>query len=359
MMQMKQRTIYTSTIQVMKTQEFYQLYEKLGKMGIRPVVTKGIICRSLYPNPDSRPSNDEDLWIPKQDAKKTHEALLACGMHLLEDVNVEQAREIPYGRENSSFFVELHTDLFEPDSDAYGDWNFIFKDSMERTVDVTIEGHSLRTMEVTDHLLYLIFHALKHFLHSGVGIRQICDIAVFANHYGTKIDWERLLSSCRKVNGEKFAAAVFKIGEKYLNFDPKQAAYPGKWQDIQVDEEHLLEDLLGAGVYGNSSMSRIHSSNITLSAVSDDKSASHSDGAAHSGVGKNGLIRSLFPPADTMKDRYPYLQEKPYLLPKAWLNRIITYRRETKAGGNNSAVESLKIGKERVQLLREYGIIKK
>lgn len=35
-------------------------------------------------------------------------------------------------------------------------------------------------MNASDHLFYLICHALKHFYHSGFGIRQVCDILLFA-----------------------------------------------------------------------------------------------------------------------------------------------------------------------------------
>ena len=34
---------------------------------MQPLVMKGIVCRSLYPKPDLRPSGDEDLLIPEKD----------------------------------------------------------------------------------------------------------------------------------------------------------------------------------------------------------------------------------------------------------------------------------------------------
>ena len=56
--------------------------------------------------------------------------------------------------------------------------------------------------------------------------------------------------------------------------------------------------------------------------------------------------------------RYPYLKEKPYLLPVAWINRILKYGKETAGGSaDNNAAQSIKIGNGRVALLKEYGII--
>ena len=64
------------------------------------------------------------------------------------------------------------------------------------------------------------------------------------------------------------------------------------------------------------------------------------------------------PPARQLAGRYPYLKEKPYLLPLAWVNRILKYGKETAGGSaDNNAAQSIKIGSERVALLKEYGII--
>lgn len=73
---------------------------------------------------------------------------------------------------------------------------------------------------------------------------------------------------------------------------------------------------------------------------------------------ENGLLKTVFPPARQLAGRYPYLKEKPYLLPVAWINRILKYGKETAGGSaDNNAAQSIKIGNGRVALLKEYGII--
>lgn len=72
----------------------------------------------------------------------------------------------------------------------------------------------------------------------------------------------------------------------------------------------------------------------------------------------NGLLKTVFPPARQLAGRYPYLKEKPYLLPLARVNRILKYGKETAGGSaDNNAAQSIKIGNGRVALLKEYGII--
>ncbi len=57
-----------------------------------------------------------------------------------------------------------------------------------------------------------------------------------------------------------------------------------------------------------------------------------------------------------LEGKYPYLEKHPWLLPVAWGERIITYIGKRGKDHTDPAV-SLKLGQERVALLRRYGII--
>lgn len=346
----KQQTVLAVMQQTRKTSEFLAMYAFLRESGVTPLVVKGIVCRTLYPMPDNRPSGDEDLLIPPEEFQKCHQAMLDYGMEVADPkTELDAAYEVPYRKPGSPLYIELHKRLFPPDSEAYGDLNRFFADAQPETL--TVDGQEIATLAPTEHLLYLICHALKHFLHSGFGIRQVSDLALYANRYGRNVDWQRLLNCCWEMHGEVFAAAMFRIGWRYLTFDPDQAEYPAEWRAIQVDEGPLLEDLLASGVYGDATMSRKHSSNITLDAVAAEKQGTHAA----------GLRKTLFPTAKQLEGRYPYLKDKPYLLPAAWLSRWAQYGKETlrHRDGSNRAADAVKIGSQRVELLRQYGILRK
>lgn len=316
----KAQMVRTVIMQTQKTGEFEPLYRYLRESGICPLVVKGIVCRNIYPNPDYRISGDEDLLIRPEDFRKCHDLLREYGMQTSEqDMDAEELEsvyEVPYGKKGSLIYIELHKSLFPPESEAYGDLNRFFANVHEDAIDIRIDGTDIRTMGYTDHLFYLICHSFKHFLHSGFGIRQVCDIILFANEYGDAIDWEKILRQCR---------------------------------EISVDETDMLMDLLDSGIYGNANMSRKHSSNMTLDAVAADKNGKKAG---------NTVLKSLFPSAKKLEGRYPYLKKHPILLPIAWTDRILKYRKETVAGGDNAAADSVKIGNQRIELMKEYGIIK-
>ena len=348
-MAFKRKTVQMVTMQAMKTNEFLYLFSALKKAGVKTCVVKGIICRELYPNPDHRISGDEDVLISPDQFELCHNTMIGIGMQPVEsEKDIFAEYEVPYGKKGSPLYIELHKYLFPPDSEAYGDFVHYFDDVMDRLMEVPVQGCVVTTMEPTDHLFYLICHAFKHFLHSGFGIRQVCDIVLFANHYGEKIEWDRIIANCRKIHAEHFAVSLFRIGENYLTFDPEKAHFPKEWKKIAVDEEPMLMDLLDSGIYGDSSMSRKHSSNMTLSAVSANKQGKKQS---------HGVLRTLFPPAKSLEGRFPYLQKRPYLLPVAWVDRILRYRKETQRISNDDAVESIKIGNQRTELLRYYKIV--
>lgn len=338
------RSMQLVAIQTQKTAEFLPLLEQLRSAGAKPLVVKGIVCRNLYPKPDFRLSSDEDLLIAPEQTALCHDVLTKFGLQT-QDPNSD-AYELGYHRPDSYQYIELHRSLFPQKSEAYGDLNRFFADAHSRAV----EQEGIATLHPTDHILYLILHAFKHFLHSGFGIRQVCDLTLFANAYGSQIDWKWVLECCRQIRAEKFAAAMFRIGRKYLNFSLEESRYPLQWQAILVDEVPLLEDILGAGVYGGADMSRKHSSRMTLEAVS-----AQNRGEANS----HGLLKSLFPTARELEGRYPYLKSKPMLLPVAWTDRLVNYYRELAKTRANSPAESIRIGNERIDLLKQYGILEK
>lgn len=334
-------------LQTLRTSEFLGLNEALRNAGVDAIVVKGITCRALYPRADHRPSADEDLLIPPAQYDVCREVFGSFGLKThMEEQEAADSYEVPFRNPNSPLYIELHKQLFPETSDAYGDLNRFFEGVSDRSAEVAACGGIVRTMAPTDHLFYLICHAFKHFLHSGFGIRQICDILLFAEHWGNDLDWELILKNCRAIRAERFAAAIFAIGRKHLDFDPDRAKYPAVWRAIRIDETPLLHDVLCAGVYGTSDDSRPHSSTITLDAVAAQKENRRARGA---------LLAAVFPSAKNLEGRYPWLKRHPYLLPAAWGSRLLSYARQNHSGAG--AAEAWKLGGERVALLRQYGII--
>ncbi len=328
-----------TVIQAARTAEFLLLLRDLEQSGLRPAVIKGLVCRSMYPEPEQRASTDEDLLIQPEEYPAYRQALLACGLRLWKpEEEPGEKDEVTFVDPERDLYIEVHLRPFSSDSEALSDCNRFFEEALSRTVELAVYGQTIRTLHPTDHLLYMLCHAYKHILYSGVGVRQICDVCLFAARFVAEIDWARLRQSCAELGIETLAAAFFRIGQRHLELSALSA-----FADLDVDELPLLKDCLGGGIYGADDPNRLRSSRITLDAVASSKRG----GRRHS------LIKSLFPSADSIARAYPYLRDKPWLLPLAWGQRIWRYAFDR----NTQAVRSLEIGRERVDLLRRYGIL--
>lgn len=332
-------------MQMQRADGFLRIYEKMCAQGVRPLVVKGIICRNLYEKSDYRVSGDEDILVRKEDFSVC-DAILAAGGFQREELDTEHLpQEIPYINPQNGVYIEMHFDLFAEESGAYGHLNKEFADAYATCIAEDIQGRTVWTLHPTLHLFYLICHSLKHFLHGGFGIRQVCDMVMMAEHYGEQIDWDYIYGRLQELRMEVFWNGLVEIGREYLGFSYEKAHYPASLQKMHVNCDHLLLDLLDSGIYGDSTAERKHSSNITLAAAESGKK----DTVA-------SMKASLFPGKDYMKRGYPWLERYPWLLPVAWGMRIVGYLKN-KRKNSKEEPSGVEIGMNRVELLREYDII--
>lgn len=327
-------------VQASHTAEYLLLLDALAAEGLHPAVMKGLICRSLYPQPEQRPSTDEDMLIRDEDFAAYHAALLRCGLSLVfPEAPTEGADEVSYWDKSKGLYIELHMRLFPPDSGSYGDCNRFFTDTLDHTVEVPIYGRRVCTLSPTDHMLFLLCHAYKHMLHGGVGLRQICDMGLFAERFGREIDWTRVRSACDALGIGCLCRGFFRIAQQHLGL-----RCPAAFDEEEIDEIPLLLDCLRGGIYGVEDPNRQHSSTLTLEAVAAQKRGRINRGAWH----------SVFLPASSLANRFPYLRKRPWLLPVAWVQRVWLYLTRDRA----NVRDTLRQGRERIELLRQYKILR-
>lgn len=316
--------------QLRRTEEFKKTYSELNERGLLPLVVKGIVCRSVYAKPDMRSSSDEDLYICG-DYERFHSAMTEMGFAASEP-DYKNDHEARYTR--NGLLIEGHWELFPKTNSVLDSFNELTDSFWSRAQTVTVEGISIKTLSPTDHFVFLLLHAFKHFVNSGVGIRQLCDVAQWAKHY--EIDYDSVRKIAKNARAEKFCSAVFDAGERYFGM-----SFPEGWE--RVDSTALIVDALDGGIYGSADMDRKHSGNMTLGALA----ASRNDKKAFP------LLNAMFPPRRVMEHSYPWVQKSTLLLPAAWTLRAVRYLKH----GDRSASESIKLGNDRIELLKMYDII--
>ena len=332
----KRAVVAGAVLQTRKTERFLNFYKALSQVGISPICVKGLTIRTLYPEPDLRPSSDEDLIIDENE----RQLFLDVSQRLGFTIRTENENQITVYDEQSGLLVEAQTEFFLP-SDRIGEkMNGFFSESRKHLRTVDVQGVEIKTLGFTDNLLYLICHVLKHYIRSGFGIRQICDILLYSQTFYDEIDFDGVFKKLKEISADGFAADIFGIGKDYFGLT---ASFPEVFALSQVNCEKLVEDVLSAGVFGKSTAERTHSAALTLAAVKGEKS-----------VGKSAAKRA-FVSFDELKSVYPGMKDRKWLYPYYSVLRLLTYLK--RSDGFRSTEKSMQIATNRIEQFKAYGLI--
>lgn len=325
-----------TVLQIRKTERFLSFYHKLVSSGLTPVCVKGITVRELYPEPDLRPSSDEDLIIDSAELSLLSELAVQEGFELV----TRNEQQVTAFDKETGLMIEAQTCFFLSDDRISQRMNGFFDNARSRLTRNEHQGVGVFEPGYTDHLLYLFCHVLKHYIRSGFGIRQICDILVFSVTYADRIDFDYVFDRLVEISAEGFAADIFRIGKEFFGLEklvPKAAL--GK----DVDYARLLEDVFSAGVFGKSTAARTHSAPLTLAAVRGSES-----------VGKSAAKRA-FISLEELKERYPKLEKRRHLYLYYSLRRLASYFAGSKSVSTTR--ESVAIASDRIGQLKRYGLL--
>lgn len=341
------QTVIAVASQEQRTEAFLKLYREFVQNGLHPIVVKGLICRQLYGKfQNHRVSGDEDILVRKADYGNVMRIMKQQGFAAehdeLTDEQIEKLKEAGFHDADSGVSVDVHINLFGHSNEWRKRSSSYFLHVFEQYQEVEVDGVSVRTMSHTDHLLFLILHALKHLSSSGVGIRQVMDILLYMREYGEDCDWDYLHQVLEEQKADVFLSDFIHIGNRYLGFDLHAFHEPNC-------PEELLEDILNCGTFGNGTMVQRTAGQMT--------SAAMARGGASGMGGIRTIVRAAFPDKRWMMDRYPELVGKQWLLPVCWIKRWFFFFKLWGKGEENLPVEGMKIGKRRIELLKKYDMI--
>ena len=164
----------------------------LRQHDIEPVLLKGFGLAMLYPNPNLRQFGDIDIYVG---LGNFHEA---CGIlrTLPGGYNWGEVKDIGhhYNIEFGNFPMEIHrvsADVEDPRKAKL--YAAIERDGLyDHTRCIDCEGLEITIPSKEFLVFYTFFHAWEHFLTSGVGWRQISDVAMTLHTYHEQLDCNKL-----------------------------------------------------------------------------------------------------------------------------------------------------------------------
>lgn len=165
---------------------------RLNEAGIRPVLLKGQGLASYYPSPGLRQCGDIDLYVGKNDYRRSYDVLkplasqiddvrkLEIGIHF--DVNIA-GLDVEVHRFTETFPTRRLDRIYQAASD---------RGMTEDTVRMSFNGVEVDTPADVFNAFYVFSHMFRHFLYEGVGIRQLCDWMMLLHKRRDHIDTEAL-----------------------------------------------------------------------------------------------------------------------------------------------------------------------
>lgn len=329
-----------------KLQAIRRINEEAARSGVTLVFFKGILLSELYPQSMERVSSDSDILVSDDERQEAERLLSALGYIKNEEhskIHVQVYQNARFGHT-----VELHTRLWEdyegPRIEKLKEMNLTAPDSLIRTRACGIE---VTTLGAEQHLLYQIFHIIKHFSLNGVGIRYLIDITLFVNKYFENIDFTLFWNQVESLGYTTFVEEFFSICIEELAMTNKVFDHhrPCRIYDCNVFKMDLLN-------IGN---------------INDKEAGWQIMGAmeayftGEAAAPKSKLERQIsmvFPPINALPKCYGYAIKYPVLLPIAWAHRAIAFliKRQFHKDDFYGVGEKIGVAERRMRLINELGL---
>ncbi len=319
------------------------------KRSIRLVFFKGLLLADLYPQYAERTSADSDILVSEEQKEEAEKILTDCGY-----VKNEEHSKIHvqvYVNEALNHVVELHTRLWEDYTGPRIDiLNKMELSNPQTDIRTTACGIEVNTLGYEKHLVYQLFHIIKHFSLEGIGIRYLIDTTLFVNRYCNDIDFDLFWKHIESLGYTKFVEAFFQICVKELKMTDKVFEKHAYTLDHSVED--LKMDLLKVGITKDK---------VAGWQIMGAMEAYFTGEAKAPKTGFKRKLSMVFPSFDALPKTYIYARKYPILLPLAWIHRAIKYliRRKDHKDDFYSIGEKIDVGERRIHIMDELGLLKK
>lgn len=261
---------------IKQTAEFASITKLLTDAEIPFLPMKGFIIKALWARPEYRTMSDMDIYVSDEYIEKAGEVLLSAGYKYGHEGAVHHNYEKP-----PYINVELHRTLERGSVATFADWQ------------TKPDNPYWYVMSNEDTLAFVISHMYKHYLSGGCGARSVFDVHLYLERYADSLD-EGLLRS--RLGSEEliwFYDMIRRLARLWFS-----------GESVADDELSNFEYfVLTGGTYGKVE------NRVELSMKKE---------------GRLGyFLRRAFPPYSAMKYLYPWLRRVPFLLPIAWIVRLV------------------------------------
>ena len=285
---LRQYVLSSTLLTLTQVNELKKLLAEFEEKGIVNQPMKGSVMKFMYPTPEMREMSDIDILIREEDMEKAAQVLRENGYEL------EQAiKHHDIYRKKPFMVIEAHRALYDKtvDKAQYEYFKDISKRELREGCKYTYD------FSKEEFYVYMMAHMAKHFYKMGCGIRNIVDVYIYNERFGQMLNRQYVEQELEKCGILTFTRHMEKLAQIWLGEEESTEFY-----------DHVFDYMLNSGIYGK-----------------DENGIWNKFAEENQKEGKVSRLRLkfwyFFPPLAYMEEYYPWLEEKPYLLPWAWCVR--------------------------------------
>lgn len=232
-----------------------ELHRIMAAAGAPYVIMKGCASAAYYPDPLLRTMGDVDFLVAGCDLERAEKALEAAGY--CRETGHDDRVHYSYhkGEGVGRSILEMH---WEPNGIPEGDTGAIIREYLSSCISEAIPYKTASGIfmgpSVFHHGLILLLHTATHLINSGIGLRHLCDWAVFAGSLSEEEFCKTFEQKLKNVGLWRFAQILTQLSIVYLGCPEK------KWVGGKDEEllESLMADIFAGGNFGRKDSQRIN-----------------------------------------------------------------------------------------------------
>lgn len=214
------------------------------------VLLKGQGVAREYANPFHRQCGDIDAFVGQEYMDRADAALLADGGKYSHETDKKHKHSNILWKgvtvENHWMLSKFYNKTLSARMD---EWEREGMQSAAGTVDV--KGRKVRVPSPEFNSMYLLVHAVKHFMSMGLGLRQLCDWAMVLRNHSGEFDLERWTATIERLGLDASFKAFGCLAVRHLGLDSGCIPYDISQSTAMADA--ILADILENGNFGHKS----------------------------------------------------------------------------------------------------------
>lgn len=285
------------------------LHEAMTQNGIPYVILKGAASASYYPDPMTRAMGDVDFYMDREDVERAMAVLREKGFEV-EDYDPQNPDGYHLAVQKDQVHMELHYRLPGIPAGAAGEVvTSYLSDIREQATFCRTSLTACMLPSAFHHGLIMLMHLQRHLVCEGIGLRHLCDWAVFVHSFSPEVFTDLFGERLKRAGLWRLARLLSLAAVKFVGL-PEQ---PWMRED-DFDEalaEALMCDIVKGGNFGNKDRQRAYEAKFMTPA-----------GEKKQGSRLSEAIRTV---NQASRREWPVMDKCPILLPIGWIVIAMRY----------------------------------